>query len=170
MEFKFNDAKSARPGHLERCLCYDKYLKGYRCYVYDDISKYWCTQATTEHDPNGENHIVDYADFQVTEWASLSNENKPSLPSDLDEAAFAYENAQWEAGIKDCGYCPQDVYDAFKAGAEWMAGQGYTKEETVYFERLCDENRIMVDLGWGEPERGGFNPGDKVIVQIRKKQ
>ena len=40
MELKFNDAKSVRPGHLERCLCYDKFLKGYRCYVYDDISKY----------------------------------------------------------------------------------------------------------------------------------
>lgn len=81
MELKFNDAKSVRPMHLERCLCYDKFLKGYRCYVYDDISKYWCTQATTEHDPDGENHIVDYADFQVTEWASLSNVNNPSLPS-----------------------------------------------------------------------------------------
>lgn len=92
--------------------------------------------------------------------------SQPSLPSDLDEAAEKYsENIL--ANNEDL----QDaIEDAFKAGAEWMAGQGYTKEETVYFERLCDENRIMVDLGWGEPERGGFNPGDKVIVQIRKKQ
>lgn len=74
MELIFNDAKIRQPKHLERCLCYDKFLKGYRCYVYDDISKYWCTQATTEHDPDGENHIVDYADYQVTEWASLQQE------------------------------------------------------------------------------------------------
>lgn len=74
MELKFNEAKTVRPNHLERCLCYDKFLKGYRCYVYDDISKYWCTQATTEHDPNGDNHIVDYADYQVTKWASLQQE------------------------------------------------------------------------------------------------
>ena len=74
MELKFNEAKTVRPNHLERCLCYDKFLKGYRCYVYDDISKYWCTQATTEHDQNGDNHIVDYADYQVTEWASLQQE------------------------------------------------------------------------------------------------
>ncbi|MBO4924459.1 MAG: hypothetical protein J5382_10115 [Bacteroidales bacterium] len=213
MEFKFNDAKSARPGHLERCLCYDKYLKGYRCYVYDDISKYWCTQATTEHDPDGENHIVDYADFQVTEWASLSNENKPSLLSDLDEAAeeyedwvesysqsdfptcvsfrqafkagaewrdaqipklpdnvdeaaFAYENAQWEAGIKDCGYCPQDVYDAFKAGVEWMAGQGVT------VDGIITKVGCKLDVETTEyiiPEESEFERGDKVIVQIRKK-
>lgn len=74
MELKINEAKTVRPNHLERCLCYDKFLKGYRCYVYDDISKYWCTQATTEHDPNGDNHIVDYADYQVTKWASLQQE------------------------------------------------------------------------------------------------
>lgn len=71
MELAFNDAKTKRPSHLERCLCWDKFENGYRCYVYDGISKYWCTQATTEHDENGDNHIVDYADYQVTRWASL---------------------------------------------------------------------------------------------------
>lgn len=75
MEIKFNEAKTVRPNHLERCLCYDKFLQSYCCYVYDDISKYWCTQGTTEHDPNGDNHIVDYADYQVTKWASLQQES-----------------------------------------------------------------------------------------------
>ena len=46
---------------------------------------------------------------------------QPSLPSDLDEAAFSYENDLWESGFKECGYSPQEVSDAFKAGAEWMA-------------------------------------------------
>ena len=41
----------------------------------------------------------------------------------LDEAAFEYENTLWEDGCKDCGYSPLEVLDAFKAGAEWMAGQ-----------------------------------------------
>lgn len=50
---------------------------------------------------------------------SFADELMPSLPEGLDEAAFAYENAQWEAGIKDCGYAPQDVAAAFKSG--WMA-------------------------------------------------
>ena len=69
----FNDAKEKRPQHLQRCLCWDKLEKGYRCYVYDDISKYWCRQATYVHDPDGDNHIVDYADYQVTRWADLDN-------------------------------------------------------------------------------------------------
>lgn len=71
MNIFFNNAKQIRPKHLERCLCWDKFEKGFRCYVYDDISKYWCTQSTTEHDENGDNHIVDYADYQVTMWTSL---------------------------------------------------------------------------------------------------
>ena len=83
MIVKFNDAKKVRPNHLERCLCYDKFLKGYRCYVYDDISKYWCTQATTEHDTDGDNHIVDYADYQVTEWASLQQE-QPEVDLEIE--------------------------------------------------------------------------------------
>lgn len=96
---------------------------------------------------------------------------KPSLPSNLDEAAqrIAYDVCkQLPNGEEKDGIVYYAILAAI-AGAEWMEGQGYTKEETVYFERLCDENRIMVDLGWGEPERGGFNPGDKVVVQIRKK-
>ena len=67
----FNNAREKKPNHLQRCLCYNKYMNGYYCYVYDDISKYWCTQTTVEHDPDGENHISDYADFDITMWAYL---------------------------------------------------------------------------------------------------
>ena len=69
---EFNDARETRPNHLQRCLCYNRYMGGYFCYVYDDISKYWCTQTTVEHDPDGENHISDYADFDITMWAPLT--------------------------------------------------------------------------------------------------
>lgn len=71
LNLEFIDARVKRPKHLEHCLCYDTFEKGYRCYVYDDISKYWCTQTTLEHDPDGDNHVVDYADNQVTKWTSL---------------------------------------------------------------------------------------------------
>lgn len=71
LRLNFEDATKIRPQHLERCLCFDKFENGYRCYVYDALSKYWCTQTTTEHDPNGDNHVADYADFSVTEWSSL---------------------------------------------------------------------------------------------------
>ena len=67
----WNNAHDFRPKHLQRCICYDKYMKGVYCYVYDDISKYWCTQTTEEHDPDGDNHICDYADYRVTVWMSL---------------------------------------------------------------------------------------------------
>lgn len=75
-KIKWNDAKVKRPQHLQRCLVYDKFMVGIYCYVYDDISKYWCTQKTEEHDPDGDNHISDYADYQVTEWASLEEAEK----------------------------------------------------------------------------------------------
>lgn len=69
----WNNAHDFRPKHLQRCICYDKYMKGVYCYVYDDISKYWCTQTTEEHDPDGDNHICDYADYRVTVWMPLPN-------------------------------------------------------------------------------------------------
>ena len=65
----FNDAKKVRPKHMERCFC--KYGDSYRCLVYDDISTYWCTQSTYEHDESGDNHVTDYADYKVTKWAKL---------------------------------------------------------------------------------------------------
>ena len=70
-EIRWNDARKDRPKHLQRCLCFDSYMGGMYCYVYDDISKYWCTQTTEEHDANGGNHICDYADSRVVAWAEL---------------------------------------------------------------------------------------------------
>ena len=67
----WNNAHDFRPKHLQRCICYDKYMGGVYCYVYDDISKYWCTQTTEEHDPDGDNHISDYSDYRVTAWMPL---------------------------------------------------------------------------------------------------
>lgn len=166
MEFKFNDAKTVRPNHLERCLCYDKFLKGYRCYVYDDISKYWCTQATTEHDPNGDNHIVDYADYQVTKWASLPNIEQPSLPFNLDEAAQKVEDYYDVGEEHGYLYCHRgDIKDAFKAGAEWMAEQGYAFETTMQEDDLNELVPTCPDM-----HNHGYSCGDKVIIQIRKKE
>ena len=84
---------------------------------------------------------------------------EPSLPADnLDEAAV------------NCTYC-EHAYarESFKEGAEWMAKQGYTQEEIVEDKSL--------GLGYGTlygitpiinlPD--SFKPGDKVIVQVRKK-
>jgi len=101
-EIRWNDARKDRPKHLQRCLCYDSYMGGMYCYVYDGISKYWCTQTTEEHDANGGNHICDYADSRVVAWAelpkvsgginafnsleafmSVANQHRPYEPSDF---------------------------------------------------------------------------------------
>lgn len=81
----WNNAHDFRPKHLQRCICYDKYMKGVYCYVYDDISKYWCTQTTEEHDPDGDNHICDYADYRVTVWMPLPETSFYSSKSLLEK-------------------------------------------------------------------------------------
>lgn len=68
---KWVDAKRERPNHLQRCMCYDKYLKEVRCYVYDNQSKYWCSATTEVHDPDGDNHVSDYADYRITHWMQM---------------------------------------------------------------------------------------------------
>lgn len=78
-----NLAKQTKPAHLQRCMCWDTLEGGWRCYVYDDISKYWCTQATSEHDPNGYNHVSDYADYRITHWMEMPP--KPKVWKKLSE-------------------------------------------------------------------------------------
>ena len=58
------------------------------------------------------------------------------------------------------------VYNAFKAGVKWMAEQGVTIEKTVDRTPLNGPNGVTVFLY----DFDGFQPGDKVIVQIRKKE
>ena len=72
----FTESKEQKPEHMECCLCFDKFEKGFRCYVYDDIDKCWCTQVTTEHDSNSDNHVCDYADNRITLWASFPKDGQ----------------------------------------------------------------------------------------------
>lgn len=83
-----------------------------------------------------------------------------SIPSDLDEAARGYAD---ESCFDDPEFTATML--AFKAGAEWMAGQGYTTEKKVDRTPLNGPAGICLNLH----EYDGFKLGDKVIVQIRKK-
>lgn len=90
----------------------------------------------------------------------------------LDEAAdmYAPDLPSYNIGT---GYLPpqsrEDLRIAFKDGAEWMAERGVSMEYEV--EDKC------LELGYGSlpgldpiinlPD--SFKPGDKVVVQIRKK-
>lgn len=83
---------------------------------------------------------------------------RPSLPSNLDEAAFNYaELCKYEGADKLL--CAEH----FKAGAEWMAGQGETIFDTVDIDgqgqRWITDNLLQ----------GDYDCGEEVILQIRKK-
>lgn len=68
-----------RPQHLQRCLCWDTRACSpkHRIYVYDDISKDWCTQETFDHDPDGFNHVSDYGDWRISHWMPVIDIPKP---------------------------------------------------------------------------------------------
>ena len=90
-----------------------------------------------------------------------SEESKPSLPSDLDTAAEKYsENIL--ANNEDL----QDaIEDAFKAGAEWMAGQGQTFEAHVDNGCAIASGVKLPFVLWDT-----YEDGDVLKVQIKKKQ
>ena len=58
----------------------------------------------------------------------------------------------------------QDLRDAFKAGAKWMAEQGETIETSIQSLDIVGKAKILLTLN------GEYNFGDKVIIQIRKKE
>ena len=96
------------------------------------------------------------------------------LPSNLDEAAHNYCVDIRLGYPRVMDETDRYIYNAFKAGAEWMAGQFKTLGETeIYLEDDGGEEpytQEWLDLATTEfaiPE--GFKPGDKVVVQIRKK-
>ena len=63
--------------------------------------------------------LVKLRKYKAAIQVAIDALSTPELPSELEEAAFAYENQLWESGFKDCGYSPKEVNDAFKAGAKW---------------------------------------------------
>lgn len=100
------------------------------------------------------------------------NLSKPSLPSNLDEAAEkSYKEYDVKTAVKPkehpVGFL---FFDGFKAGAEWMAGQGVSVDGKVImdFSEPYDiiNRRLIAKLGDALLE---VEPGE-VIVQIRKKQ
>ena len=83
-----------------------------------------------------------------------------SLPSNLDEAAVQAHIRMEESGEE------MTFLNTFKAGAEWMAGQG-AKFDT----EMSWLDSFGFQIGWPEDTSifDCFDEGDKVVVQIRKK-
>lgn len=97
--------------------------------------------------------------------------SQSSLPSNLDEAAQKVEDYYDVGEEHGYLYCHRgDIKDVFKAGAEWMAGQGVSVDGKVImnFSEPYDiiNRRLIAKLGDALLE---VEPGE-VIVQIRKKQ
>lgn len=111
--------------------------------------------------------IKDMVEACVNAYQLLKDQ--PSLPSGLDEAAEKiasdivpkYPDINWDM-------CFEKIVEGVKAGAEWMASQGEVFEDTI-----DDDEYIGYTLGnaaWNKSLLvGKFKEGDKVIVQIRKK-
>ena len=98
----------------------------------------------------------------------------PKLPDNLDDAAEEYML------ITDTKNSHEEymIMGAFKAGAKWMAEQGEFLNGVVRKETYgCEENgdydewlTVHIDSILEQlPKNTQFKPGDKVIVQIRKK-
>lgn len=108
----------------------------------------------------------------------LRKQSQPSLPSNLDEAANKYANNPFNYGefvevVYEFGDPVETivddkpfVMDAFKAGAEWMAGQGVSYETSVedYGDGATVRRPTEIEI-----DRCGAALCDEVIVQIRKK-
>lgn len=77
-------------------------------------------------------------------------------PQGLDEAANEFANQDCVTFISR--------KKGFIAGAEWMAGQGITAEAVMQYDDVDDLVPTLPNM-----ENYEFSVGDKVIVQIRKK-
>ena len=109
---------------------------------------------------------------QLAEWLKELQQMK-SLPSDLDEAAI--DAAQLDMQDRQIMEAPNEerlrysriFRRGFKAGARWMAGQGFSFEDEVYYDGTTpfvkDADFDIIEL------KDSVKNGDKVIVQIRKK-
>ena len=116
-------------------------------------------------------HDDDVATCALNEVLSFIKSMRPQQPKGLDEVAkeIASDIAPTHP---DIGWdeCFEKIEDGIKAGAKWMAEQGVSFEYEV-------EDKTM-ELGYGKLV--GLNPiinlpdsfdnGDKVIVQVRKKE
>lgn len=102
----------------------------------------------------------------------LSN---PSLPSNMATAAIhAAQNDMCDRQIMEDSDEHRILYSrvfrrGFKAGAEWMAGQGVTVDAKVC--KLIDRAWVTIldEKQFQNVLYDKFNLGDKVVVQIRKK-
>lgn len=104
---------------------------------------------------NGELYICQ----ELLSFIKSLQQEQPSLPSNVDEAAFAYGNRD---GITAAQSHAMSI--DFKAGAEWMAGRGQTFEAHVDNGCAIASGVKLPFVLWDT-----YEDGDVLKVQIRKK-
>ena len=114
-------------------------------------------------DKLGNNPYISYNTQQVCRregfkaGAKWRDAQIPKLPDNLDEAAKKYAKTQDNNFLK-----PEIVCQIFKSGAKWMAEQGETHEAFISVKGKRTLLSVLARLS-------NFKFGDKVIIQIRKK-
>lgn len=110
-------------------------------------------------------NLVNYYSSEELQDAIDTIVSKPSLPSNLDEAAeeIASDIAPTHPDI-GWDVCFEKIKEGIKAGSEWMAGQGVSMLGRVGIYGV-DVESITKEL-----REAGFNLGEEIILQIRKKQ
>jgi len=110
------------------------------------------------HGAPWKNHYQGF--IEGAKWAD-ANPPQPSLPSNLDKAAEEFAKPYHDK---------MAVIEAFKASAKWMAEQGYSQEEVVEDKSIEVGYGVLPGISPIINLPDSFKPGDKVIIQVRKKQ
>lgn len=98
--------------------------------------------------------------------ASLQRElqqGHPSLPSDINKAANNYGVDVRLGYPRVMDETDRYIYNAFKAGAKWMAEQGETLESLIWRD---EDDKLFIEAFVDENK---FKMADNVTIQIRKK-
>lgn len=101
--------------------------------------------------------------------------SQPSLPSDLDEAAEDL-SLKYSIELEECGITASDSVHyrtGFKAGAEWMAGQGvraHCVESANLVSESSDARLHLITLLYEENKCTPYvRGGDNIDIIILKK-
>lgn len=119
---------------------------------------------------------------EIEEPKKATGIEEKKLPEGLEEAAGEivaklvptlgqkYEDGSYVGGTQDY-FSREELIGLVKAGAEWMMKQGVNHELEVKADAggypYIDKTFELYDYTEDKPI---FNPGDKVIVNIRKKE
>ena len=134
-----------------------------------------CQDRNVKESLNGLRKLLNGEDLTGLERLErLHPELLKKQPQELDEAAEEFlpeSHGYFPCGMslnasEEEGWSRKQMLAMFKAGAKWMAEQGVTTEQTVGRTPLNGPNGVTVFLY----DFDGFQPGDKVVVQIRKKE